>query len=406
LNLFYFISKRISKAEKSSFSATIHTVSVASIALGLATMIMSFLILFGFKSTIREKLVSFGAHFQITRFSLASSYERDPISINEVFLSNEKPDFIEHVQSYAYKAGLLRTEEEVYGVLLKGVGEDFALDRFSQNMVAGQFVQFPDSGYSNDVVMSRKIANALQLDTGDNVVIVFIQDDGRARFRRLDIRGIYDTGMEEFDDRIILGDIKMIQRLNDWPDTLVGGVEVFIRDYGQIDEAEELLFDEVGYNLYVEKVTDQYREVFDWLALINQNVYIFLAIILGVACFNMISALLILIMERTQMIGILKAVGATNKQIRSIFMSNGLLLIGKGLLFGNIIGIGLGALQYYFRIIPLDPENYYMSFVPIEWNFLTIFLLNFLTLLVVGGALMIPTFILSRVSPIKSIRFD
>jgi lipoprotein-releasing system permease protein len=323
LNLSYFISKRISKAEKSSFSATIHVVSVVSIALGLATMIMAFLILFGFKSTIREKLISFGAHFQITRFSLTNSYEGDPMSINEVFIDNGPKDFIEHVQRYANKAGLLRTEDEVYGVLLKGVGDDFDQERFSQNMVAGTFIQFPDSGYSNDVVMSRKIAKALRLDTNDNVIMVFVQE-GRTRYRRLDIRGIYDTGMEEFDDRIILGDIRMIQQLNAWPDTLVGGVEIFIKDFSQIEKMEEALFEEVGYNLYVEKITDQYREVFDWLALINQNVYIFLAIILFVACFNMISALLILIMERTQMIGILKALGATNKQVRSIFMSNGL----------------------------------------------------------------------------------
>jgi lipoprotein-releasing system permease protein len=379
---------------------------VASIALGLATMIVAFLILFGFRSVIRDKLVSFGAHFQITRFSLTNSFEGDPISVNDVFLDGTgELDFIDHMQRYAYKAGLLRTEDEVYGVFLKGVGEDFDFSRFSQNMVAGGFINFPDSGNSNDVVMSRKIANSLMLDTGDNVIIVFVQD-GRTRYRRLDIRGIYDTGMEEFDDRIILGDIKMIQRLNDWPDTLVGGIEIFIKDFNQLDKAEDELFDHVGYNLYVEKITDQYREVFDWLSLINQNVYIFLGIILFVACFNMISALLILIMERTQMIGILKAVGAANKQIRSIFMANGFLLIGKGLLLGNIIGIGFGALQYYFRIFPLDPENYYMSYVPIEWNFLTIFLLNLLTLVIVGSALMIPTFIISRISPIKSIRFD
>jgi lipoprotein-releasing system permease protein len=369
-------------------------------------MIVAFLILFGFRSVIRDKLVSFGAHFQITRFSLTNSFERDPISVNEVFIDNAyQADYIDHIQNYAYKAGLLRTEDEVYGVIIKGVGEDFAFDRFSQNMVAGEFINFPDSGYSNDVVMSRKIANALQLDTSDNVIMVFVQD-GRTRYRRLDIRGIYDTGMEEFDDRIILGDLKMIQRLNDWPDTLVGGVEIFIKDFTQLDRVEDELFDEVGYNLYVEKITDQYREVFDWLSLINQNVYIFLGIILFVACFNMISALLILIMERTQMIGILKAVGAANRQIRKIFMANGLLLIGKGLLWGNIIGIGFGAMQYYFRVFPLDPENYYMSYVPIEWNFLTIFLLNLLTLTIVGSALLIPTFIISRISPIKSIRFD
>ena len=377
-----------------------------SIALGLATMIMAFIILFGFKSVIREKLVSFGAHFQITRFSLSNSFEQDPISINEVFPeNNEEYDYIDHVQRYAYKGGLLRTDDEVYGVLIKGVGEDFEKDRFNKNMVKGRFINYPDSGYTPEVVISKKISNALQLDTGSNVVVVFIHE-GRTRYRRLDVRGIYDTGMEEFDETIILGDLKMIQNLNNWPDSLVGGVEVFIKDYNKLDQVGDQLYEKIGYDLYLDKITDQYREVFDWLSLINQNVYIFLGVILFVACFNMISALLILIMERTQMIGILKAIGATNKQIRVIFMTNGLMLIAKGLFWGNLIGIGLGALQYYFKLFPLDPENYYMSYVPIEWNWTVILLLNLLTLFIVGMALLIPTYVISRISPIKSIRFD
>ncbi len=406
MNLSYFISKRISKEEKYSFSASIHVISIVSIALGLATMIMAFIILFGFKSVIREKLVSFGAHFQITRFSLSNSFEQDPISINEVFPeNNEEYDYIDHVQRYAYKGGLLRTDDEVYGVLIKGVGEDFEKDRFNKNMVKGRFINYPDSGYSPEVVISKKISNALQLDTGSNVVVVFIHE-GRTRYRRLDVRGIYDTGMEEFDETIILGDLKMIQNLNNWPDSLVGGVEVFIKDYNKLDQVGDQLYEKIGYDLYLDKITDQYREVFDWLSLINQNVYIFLGVILFVACFNMISALLILIMERTQMIGILKAIGATNKQIRVIFMTNGLMLIAKGLFWGNLIGIGLGALQYYFKLFPLDPENYYMSYVPIEWNWTVILLLNLLTLFIVGMALLIPTYVISRISPIKSIRFD
>lgn len=406
LNLSYFISKRISKAEKGSFSSTIHTISVVSISLGLATMIVAFLILFGFKREIREKLVSFGAHFQISQFTLSNAVDHDPISINNVFAKEVgEYDFIDHVQKYAYKPGLLRTPEEVYGVLLKGVAEDFDLDRFKQNMVEGRFIQFADSGYSSETVISRKIANALQLSVGSDVIIMFIQSD-QTRYRRLQVAGIYDTGMEEFDDRIILGDLALIQRMNQWPDTLVGGLEVYVKDFNKLDKAEEVLFDEVGYNLYVEKITDAYMEVFDWLSLINQNVYIFLTIILFIACFNMVSALLILIMERTQMIGVLKALGADNRQIRRIFINNGLFLVLKGLFWGNIVGIGFGVLQERFKIFPLDPENYYMSFVPIDWNWFTIAGLNLLTLTIVGAAMMIPTVIISRINPIRSIRFD
>lgn len=404
MNLSYFISKRINKADKNSFSATIHTVAVVSIGLGLATMIMSFLILFGFKGAIRDKLVSFGAHFQVTRFAFNNS-NQNPISTeNDFYQSATEYEFIDHIQQYAYKAGLLKTDEEVYGVILKGVGPEFAYDRFKQNMVEGRFIQFPDSGYSNQVVVSKKIANALRLETGSELVMFFVQEP--PRYRRLEIAGIYDTGMEEFDEKIILGDIGLIRRLNNWADTLAGGFEVYIKDFEKLEKAEERLVEELGYHLYVEKVTDQYVEIFDWLALINQNVYIFLTIILFVACFNMVSVLLILIMERTQMIGILKALGATNAQIRNIFVSNGLLLIGKGLFWGNLIGIGLGLLQYHFNIFPLDPENYYMSYVPIEWDLPTIILLNLLTLLIVGLVLLIPTVVISRIHPIKAIRFD
>jgi len=405
LKLSYYISKRINTSNKSSFSATIHNVAVASISIGLAVMIASFLILFGFKSTIREKIVSFGAHFQLTKFTLSNSLESDPVSeVNDFYQNWQEYEFIKHIQRFAYKAGLLTTDEEVYGVFLKGIGPEFNRNQFESNLIQGDFIRFNDSSTSNDIIISKKIANDLKLDTGSRVTIMFPQNP--PRFRRLNIRGIYDTGMEEFDEQLIIGDLKLIQRLNDWDSLQVGGFELFINDYSQIDRAEEKLFDILGYDLYIQKVTDNYAEIFDWLELINQNVYIFLVIILFVACVNMISVLLILIMERTSMIGILKAMGSTNKQIRDIFVVNGMLLITKGLLWGNIIAIGFGALQYYYKIFPLDPENYYMSYVPIEWDLLTIILLNVLTFVVVSVVLLVPTLIISRINPIKSIRFD
>ena len=405
MNLSYFISKRINEAEKTSFSSTIHKVAVASIGIGLAVMIVSFLILFGFKSTIREKIVSFGAHFQLTEFTLGSSYESDPVSLESEFYQNwQEYDFIKHIQKFAYKAGLLKTDEEVYGVLMKGVGSDFNVDQFNNNIIKGNFIHYPDSGYSSEIIISNKIANDLKLNVGEEITMVFVQNP--PRFRRLTVSGIYNTGMEDFDEKIIIGDLGLIQRLNNWEASEVGGLELYIKDFTKIDAVEQKLFDIIGYDLLVEKVTDQYIEIFDWLTLINQNVYIFLTIILFVACFNMISVLLILIMERTQMIGMLKALGATNKQIRNVFISNGMLLIAKGLFWGNIIAIGFGLLQYYFKIIPLDPENYYMSFVPIEWNWITIILLNLLTFFIVSLVLLVPTIIISRISPIKSIRFD
>jgi len=405
LNLSYFISKRINRADPNSFSATIHKVAIASIAIGLAILILSFLIMFGFKSTIREKIVSFGAHLQITSYNTTNSYETAPVSTRSTFYQNiDSINFISHQQVFAYKAGLLNHDEEVYGFLMKGVGENFNVNQFEENMIEGRFISFADTASNEEIVVSKKIANALQVKVDDEVQAVFIQEN--IRRRKLVVVGIYDTGMEDFDDKRIFGSISLIQRLNGWEDDMVGGFELFVDDFDQLEYYQEQIFNRIGYDFYVRSVKDLYLEIFDWLALINQNVYIFLVIILFVASFNMISVLLILIMERTQMIGTLKALGSTNKQIRDIFVSNGLMLVFKGLLWGNIIGVGFCALQYYFQIIPLDPENYYMSYVPIEWDLLSIFLLNLLTFIIVAMVLLLPALFISRISPVRSIRFD
>lgn len=412
MNLPYFISKKISKAEKNSFSATINKIAIASIALGLATMLVSFLILGGFRREVKKKIFSFSGHIQITKYSLDNTLQEEPISINNpIYQHSEEYDFIDRVEVFSHKAGLLQTDEEVYGAFIKGVNHNSDSLRFQANLEEGNFIRFPeDAGssstdYSTDILISRKIANTLKLQVGEDVRMYFI-DPPNTRIRKLHVRGIYNTGIEEFDEQVIIGDIALIQRLNNWPDTLVGGFEVFLKDYEMMDQAAEQLQNDLDYDLYVEKISDKYVQMFEWLELINNNVVIFLALILFVACFNIVSILLILIMERTQMIGILKALGARNKQIRKIFTYNGLILITKGMLIGNLIGIGFGALQYYFKLIPLDPENYYMEFVPIHWDFLSILLLNLLTFVMVGLVLNIPTAIILRINPIRAIRFD
>ena len=406
MNLPYFISKKISKAESKSFSSTINKIAVASIAVGLAVMMISFLILDGFRKEVKDKIYSFSGHIQVTKYSLDNSMQEEPISINNLLYQDpEQFGMVDHVQVFSHKAGLLKTEDEVLGAFVKGVGTDFDSTRFKPNISRGQFIRFDRSGYSTDVLISQKIASTLRLDTGDNVRMYFI-DPPNNRIRKLHVRGIYSTGIEEFDDQMIVGDIRMIQRLNNWPDTLVGGFEVFLTDSKLVNQAEEELQNELDYSLFVEKVSDKYVQIFEWLDLINNNVVVFLALILFVACFNIVSILLILIMERTQMIGILKALGAKNGQIRRIFTYNGMLLILKGMLIGNAVGIGFGLLQSHFKIIPLDPENYYMDFVPIQWDFLTIVLLNLLTFVVVGLVLGIPTIVILRIDPIKAIRFD
>ena len=267
-----------------------------------------------------------------------------------------------------------------------------------------RFPNFTEEEYTTDVVISEKLAKLLQIEVKDKLLMYFVQNP--PRYRQLTITGIFQTGLEEFDERIIIGDVGMIQRLNDWEPDQVGGYEIFLKQGTDIDEAETEIFDKVNSDQFVNNSKQKYNQYFEWLDLLNQNVRVFLGLILFVACFNMAAVLFILIMERTNMIGLLKAVGADNGLIRRIFYFSGIRLTLKGLLYGNVLALGLAALQYHFQIIPLDAENYYMSYVPILWDVKSILLINLAVLLLVGVALTLPTFLVTRLKPIKAIRFD
>jgi lipoprotein-releasing system permease protein len=383
----------------------IHKIAILSIAVGLGIMILSFIIMRGFQETITQKLVGFGGHLQITKYTLNSTFEELPIAKEDsIYGKLRKVQFIDHIQGVAHKVGLIQTPEEIHGVVFKGVDDQFNMERFGQSLVDGRFIRTNDSLPSYEIMISKKIADLLKLNIGDDVRIYFIQNP--PRIRKLVVTGIYSSGMEEFDDKTIIGDISVIQQLNDWRRSLVGTLEIFIDDFRKLDEAEDYLFEMVDYDLFVDKITDIHVEIFDWLSLVGRNVTILLVLILFVASFNMISVLLILIMERTQMIGVLKAIGSTDRMIRRIFSYNGLRLILWGLLWGNIIAIGLGLIQQKFKVIPLDPENYYMEYVPIKWEWMGILGINLLVLIIISSVLLIPTLIISRIDPIKSMRFD
>jgi lipoprotein-releasing system permease protein len=376
-----------------------------SIALGLAVMIIAFFILLGFKGTIRDKIFSFNGHYIVSKYTLGTSFQEEPISTNyPIYLETEKFDYIDHVQEFSHKAGLIKTKEEVDGVVFKGIGESFSMEYFGGNLKEGEFIEFKEEGYSTDVVLSQKISDRLKLKVGDPFIMHFIQDPPRSR--RLNVVGIYETGLEDFDDKMILGDIALIRRLNNWADSLAGGFEIYLKDVESIDAVYEELYYSVDPDLFVQKVSDKYVQIFDWLHLINNNVTIFLVLILFVASFNMVSIVLILIMERTHMIGMLKAIGAESSMIRKIFRYQGMELIAKGLALGNIAGLGLCYLQYKFQLIKLDQESYYMSYVPIYWDWQMVVLLNLLIFLVVTMVMILPTTAISRMNPIKSIRFD
>lgn len=407
MNLSYFISQRISRDQKKGFSSAIHKIAIASIGVGLAAAIISFLVMLGFQETVKNKVYSFSGHILVTKFTMSNSPEEQPMNFHQrIYDHTEEYPFLGHVQEYATKPGLIKTDEdEVLGVFLKGIGRSFDQKAFDVNMVEGKFLELPDSGYAQQLVISRIISDKLRAKVGDDLVVHFFQNP--PRFRKLRVVGIYETNLSEyFDSKVIIGDLRMIQRLNDWSDSLAGGLEIFVKDVNNVDVAGQIIGESMDFDLYIEKISDKFMQVFEWLNLLSRQVNILLGIILIVVCVNMISIVLILVMERTQMIGMLKALGANNAFVRSIFLFNGMHLILKGLLVGNFVGLGLCFIQDKLKVVKLNPHDYYMSFVPIGWHWDIVILLNILTFVVVSVVLMIPTMVISRVNPIKTIRFD
>ncbi len=405
MNLPYFISARISQQAKGSFSSIISRVAVISIAVGVGSILLSFMILLGFQDKIKDKIYSFSGHLIISKYALTNSYEDRVMELSDslVYQMDNLPGIV-HWQPNAYRAGLLKTPDEVQGVVVKGFSARQDTVSFKRHLIAGRLPKLKENGYTTEVVLSKKIARYLRLSVGEDVLIYFIQNP--PRYRKLQIVGIYETGLEEFDENIIYGDIGMVRRINNWNGQEVGGIEVFIDDISKIDNRLEDIFDEIGYDLYVEKVSDKYLQIFDWLSLLNRNVVILLVIILFVAGFSMISILLILIMERTQMVGALKAMGASSKLLRDIFLANGIRLIIKGLGWGNFLAFAIGLIQHYGRVIPLDAASYYMDHVPISFNWGAVIGVNLLVILLISASLFIPLTVISRIQPIKSIRFD
>lgn len=417
MNFPFFISKRISREASGTFSSIINRIAIISIGLGLAVLIVAFMVLHGFKHEIKTKIYSFSGHLIVNKYTLSTSFEETSITVDDELIEQlETYPLTTKLQPFAYKAGLIRAVQkkpegqevdvpsEIQGIILKGVDQRFDTASFKKHMVDGRFPSLKKKGYSQEVALSKKIASYLNLNVEDELMIYFVQNP--PRYRRLTVSGIYETGLEEFDEKVVLGDLNLIRRINNWPDSLAGGVEVYVSDTDKLEEAEYDLWNTLDVDLYVDKVTDKYGQIFGWLSLLNRNVVILLGIIIFVSGTSIISILLILIMERTQMIGVLKSLGARNKMIQSIFVWNGLQLIARGLLWGNVIGLTLGLVQHYFKVIPLDAANYYMTHVPIKIDPLTIVGLNLLVLVLIGLVLLVPVAIISRIQPVKAIRFD
>lgn len=404
MNLPRFIAQRIQKTTTTTFTSTVTKIGISSIAIGLAVMIISFSILIGFKQTIREKLFSLSSHIQVSKITLNQSFEETPIRINTKFYQNyRKNPEIRHVQAVANKAGLLKASEEHTGIVIKGVGRDYDWANFKENLIEGRSINFKDTTYSDEIIISKQIAKQLKIKLSDKVIIYFIQNP--PRIRPVKVVGIYDTGLEEFDKNFILGDLALIQRMNNWDKETAGHYEVFLKNFEKLDLTAKQIFDEIDQDMQLVKVTEMFPAIFDWLGLMDRNIIVIIALILLVASFNMISVLLVMMMERTPMIGMLKALGTDNMKIRKIFIYNGLTIIIKGMIYGNVIGIGFCLLQKTLKIIPLDSESYYMSYVPISFDWLTILILNIITVLLVLAVITIPTLVVSRMKLIESLKF-
>ncbi|WP_339751810.1 ABC transporter permease [Algoriphagus aquimarinus] len=405
MNLSYFIAKRISFKKAGGFSATIHKIAVGSLALGLAVSLISFMVLGGFQSTVSEKVYGFTGHYQVQRFTMSNSFEEAPFSENSKFSQTHlNLPFITKVQSFAHKAALIKGDEEVQGVLMKGIGQDFDTLGFKKYVIDGRMLRIPDEGTSNEIMLSQFIANKLLLKVGDKITLYFVQDP--PRYRRVEVVGIFQTYLENFDEKIIIGELQTIRSLNDWTKDQIGGMEIFVDDFNNIESYAPQIEELMDYDLKLISSQDKFLEIFDWLKLLDNNVYVFIGLIGFVAIFNMGAILFILIMERTQMIGLLKALGSTNKQIRSIFFWNGINILLRGLLIGNALGLGIGLLQDQFKLVPLDAASYYMSYVPIDWNWPAFILINIGITILTAAVLWIPVMVISRVDPIRSIRFD
>ena len=414
MNFPYFIAQRLIKgrSEETSFSRPINVIAIIGIATGLAVMILAVAVLTGFKQEIRDKVVGFGSHIQVTNFDSNISYETIPISYESSLVTQiEQIPGIRHVQVFATKAGIIKTDDEIQGVVLKGVGSDFDWSYFSSNIVDGSVFKVSDTGRTDKVIISKKLSDMLRLKTGDSFAMHFVQDP--PRMRKFTISGIYETSLEEFDKIYVFCDIGHIKRLNGWEENMASGFEIFIDDFDDLDNMAKKVWDLVGYRivedetqLKVTSIRKKYPQIFDWLNFQDINVIIIIVLMLVVAGFNMISGLLILILEKTNMIGILKALGSDDKTIRKVFIYQAAYLIAKGLIWGNIVGLGLAFLQLKTGLITLDPSSYYIKTVPVNLELTHILLLNAGTMIAIIIMLLVPSKLISRITPVKAIRYD
>ncbi|PCH77872.1 MAG: transmembrane permease [Flavobacteriaceae bacterium] len=411
MNYELFLAKRMiaGKEHKSTLSSPIIKIAIVAIALGMIVMMISMSTGFGLQQKIREKLAGFNGHVQITNFDdNYSDITLNPISTDQTFYpSFDAVSGIAHIQVYATKPGIILTEDTFEGIVFKGVSSDYNWDFMQSYLEAGKLPIYGETK-SNEIVISTKLANSLEVGVGDTMNFHFPKNDPtkRPNFRVFKIVALYNSGFSDFDNSIVMGDINQIIKMNKWQKDQVGGFEVFVDDFDEIRAKTNEIYIETPATLNAKSLLEKYPQIFEWISLFDVNVYMIIGIMILIAGINMVTALLVLILERAKMIGILKTLGSTNGSLQKMFLYNAGYIILKGLFWGNLIGISLLAIQYYFGVVTLDPDTYYVKEAPVYFDWLFIVLLNIGTLVLCLTMLVVPTLVISKIDPVKSIKFD
>ena len=410
-----FVAHRIYRSNEGGKEVSKPAVRIAmwGIAVGLAVMILAVAVVIGFKHEVRDKVVGLGSDITVTNFDMQKSYETVPVSASDSLLDVlRSTEGVKHVQRYSTKPGMIMTDDNFLGMVLKGVSQEYDWTFLRKHLMEGEIPAFTDTASTNRTLISRTIANKLHLKMGDKLFTYYI-DGEKVRARRLEVAGIYQTNFTTYDELFLLTDLYTVNRLNSWQPDQVSGIEMEVENYDFLLPTKENIRDKVdmqkdcyGSTYYVTTVEEANPQIFAWLDLLDLNVWVILILMTGVAGFTMISGLLIIILERTNMIGVLKALGADNLSIRQIFLSFSVFLIGRGMLWGNLIGLTLIGVQSYFRPFKLDPATYYVDSVPVEFNLWWWFLLNVCTLIVSVLMLVGPSYLIAHIHPAKSIKFE
>lgn len=415
MNLPHFIAKRIysDNDDRRRVSRPAIRIATIGVAVGLAVMVVTVSVVIGFKHTIRDKVIGFGSHIQVENFLTMQNNATYPICMNDSMMKVLNGiSGVKHTERFALTQGILKTDSDYLGITFKGIGPEYDLSFLKENLVEGEIPKFSDTESKQKLLISKLTADKLKLKTGDRIFAYFVGDND-VRLRRFTICGVYHTNMTQFDKVLCFTDLYSVVRLNNWQPDQCSGAELLVDDFSKLEQTESNVIDKInrtadkyGDTFSSQTIYEAYPQIFSWLGLLDINVWIIIALMICVAGFTMISGLLIIILERTQMIGVLKALGATNKTVRHTFLWFAVFIIGRGMVIGDILGIGLVVLQQQFGIVKLDPASYYVSTAPMELNIPLVLLLNVATLLISVFVLIAPSFLISHIHPAKSMRYE